>query len=373
MKKAFTLVELLVVVLVIVTLMAIVFRLSAIGSDATARSITVNRLQRLENCLSGYYAAFGSYPPVRLHNSRDFRLKTSDKHHVQSYDQYVEGSGLVWESVKAACMAQPVGCEFPFPPSWYDSVEAFSDAVVAEAEAAGKSASEVTFTADAKVSGAESKVEWREAQIFQFGLLSYLLPRYLFMLGYSSPGNANTGVDSDYYENYAQWTSNNAKPCDALEGSTLTWSRVSEYATSGDVQKIARVANIPSQAACARWISNLEGVLKTVDEWTFYGVTVSDPNDNSLSSSISSRIHGRGDYDNDNTSGQYVLAYIDIEDGWKNPFYYYSQAPYQGYVLWSGGANEKTFPPWVDRTRLDATARTMAEEWTSDDIVGMSN
>ena len=59
MKKGFTLVELLIVVVVMITLMTITFRLSSIGSDATARNKTVNRLNRLENCMSGYYAAFG--------------------------------------------------------------------------------------------------------------------------------------------------------------------------------------------------------------------------------------------------------------------------------------------------------------------------
>ena len=74
MKKAFTLVELLIVVVVLVTLMAVTFRLSSIGSNQTARNKTVSRLQKLENCLSGYYAAFGTYPPVRLHGSRNYTL-----------------------------------------------------------------------------------------------------------------------------------------------------------------------------------------------------------------------------------------------------------------------------------------------------------
>ena len=43
----------------IVTLMAITFRLGNVGSASTYKSRTVNRMQRLENCLSGYYAAYG--------------------------------------------------------------------------------------------------------------------------------------------------------------------------------------------------------------------------------------------------------------------------------------------------------------------------
>ena len=53
MRRAFTLVELLVVVVVIVTLMAVTFRLGSVGSESTYKSRTINRMQRLENCLSG--------------------------------------------------------------------------------------------------------------------------------------------------------------------------------------------------------------------------------------------------------------------------------------------------------------------------------
>ena len=74
MKKSrgFTLIELLIVTVIIVTLMAIVFRLAGSGGDSTARAKTLSRLQKLSNALSGYYAAFGSYPPVPLQGrSRD--------------------------------------------------------------------------------------------------------------------------------------------------------------------------------------------------------------------------------------------------------------------------------------------------------------
>ena len=75
MKRAFTLIEMLIVVAVMVTLMSMVFRLTSIGGSATARNVTVSRLQRLENCLSGYYAAFGTYPPVKLHGTRDINYR----------------------------------------------------------------------------------------------------------------------------------------------------------------------------------------------------------------------------------------------------------------------------------------------------------
>ena len=59
MKRAFTLVELLIVIAVLVSLMAITFRITNVVGDAESRTMTITRMQRLENCLSGFHAAFG--------------------------------------------------------------------------------------------------------------------------------------------------------------------------------------------------------------------------------------------------------------------------------------------------------------------------
>ncbi|MBQ5531567.1 MAG: type II secretion system protein, partial [Kiritimatiellae bacterium] len=77
-SRGFTLVELMITIGVMVVLMGIVFRLAGISGDGRRKATTVSRLHRLENCLSGYYAAFGSYPPVKLHASRDIFKKVSD-------------------------------------------------------------------------------------------------------------------------------------------------------------------------------------------------------------------------------------------------------------------------------------------------------
>lgn len=78
MKRAFTLIEMMIVVAVIAILTGILFRLMGVGEDAEKRNITVARMQRLENCLSGYYAAFGSYPPVELEGrSRNYRYEVN--------------------------------------------------------------------------------------------------------------------------------------------------------------------------------------------------------------------------------------------------------------------------------------------------------
>ena len=75
----------LIVVVVLVTLMTITFRLGAINTTSSYRNTTIARIQRLENCLSGYYAAFGSYPPVAQHGSYNFYLK-ADSHGIQNLD-----------------------------------------------------------------------------------------------------------------------------------------------------------------------------------------------------------------------------------------------------------------------------------------------
>lgn len=375
MKKAFTLVELLIVILVLVALMSIVFRLASIGADTSARSKTINRLQRLENCLSGYYAAFGSYPAVRLHNSRNFRLRSGALHHTQSMNPNDEISGeLNWTSVREACRAQPVGCDFPFPDdeTWRSYVESISDAMVEIVATWGDSTAKQVFSKpfDAitygRVSAYTDEVEWRKVQVFRFGLMSFLLPRYLFMLE----------GESSLYEDLAQWNSNNALPCDPMTGNVFgSWSAVQRYAKSSTATDLAHISCIPTQAVCARWIANLEGICNTTRSLSFYGVRVSETSDdaNIPLDCTALDVHSLGDYGDDtDTSGQYLLDWVKVMDGWGNEFYYYSPEPYQSYVLWSGGPNGKTFPPWVDRETLDSRIRTTVEAWTADDIRSMS-
>ena len=93
-NSGFTLIELLVVTVVIVALMGVIFRLTGIAGGTSAKETTVFRMQCLENCLSGYYAAFGSYPPVPLQN--EFHTTTIRKN-MDKMDIVIEGLG--WASV----------------------------------------------------------------------------------------------------------------------------------------------------------------------------------------------------------------------------------------------------------------------------------
>ena len=388
----------LIVVVVLVTLMTITFRLGAINTTSSYRNTTVSRLQRLENCLSGYYAAFGSYPPVAQHGSYNFYLKADD-HGIQNLDgeentdiwgwnpNGFRGSGftdaerkaeqVAWRQVQAACRAHPVGCAFPFREEYSDYVTAWSDQLKEEAAASTSLSQErkAIFAAgfDDGVSQNigrharyRDKVDWREIQLFKFGLMSFLLPRYLIMMG----------SEESLYSDYAQWTGNNSMPSDPLTGQRYrSWRKVWDDANKDrDTTDYARVANIPSQAVCARWMPNLEGaVFTTRSSLTLFGVDIADGNSGAGFTLENTEIHSPGGYSQSSTAGQYVLDFCTVRDGWWVEFYYYSPPPYQTYVLWSSGQNKRTFPPWVSRETLDSKANRCVSAWIEDDIVNMSH
>ena len=395
MKRGFTLIEMLIVVTILGILMSIVFRLSSVGSDNSSKSTTIARLQRVAFCLSGYYAAFGTYPPVALHGTRNINAQV-DSYGIQSLtqdnninwsDQYA-----AWRQVEPACRSQPVDCAFPFP-DWCASRVSSVASVLREKcnnsdivqewrekyhwnddqQTAVLNKLQSGFDAisanNNRFSGLEDETEWTELQLFKFGLMSYILPRYLVMMNAS---------DDSLYTSFAQWSANNTLPSDALTGDKFDqeWSGVYNAikdgsGISGDKVKFASVANIPSQAVTARWLPNLEGMCTSEHSWDLFGINITGSTAGNVSSDnpmVNIYVPGNG------TGQQYVLDTITICDGWGNTFYYYSPAPYQDYVLWSAGANWKTFPPWIplDSSDLDSQARSTAAEWIKDDIVNLS-
>lgn len=394
MKKGFTLVELLIVVVILVTLMSMVFRLSSIGGDSSRRNITISRLQRVENCLSGYYAAFGTYPPVKVHGTRNIYARAND-HGIQSKTE--ENKNLwnwsnigdraeqeAWRQVKAACRAQPVDACFPFPDKYSSHVKSISDMLREKANSGDDRYKEywsdpnrkATLSAgfdDASGSNIgrfnsyKGDTDWADVQLFKFGLMSYLLPRYLVMIN---------GDES--FLQYSQWTENNTLPRDPLDDQPLTWERIRSYQQDDDATYQARVKYIPSQAVTARWLPNLEGIVSGEHKWDLYGIVVSS--DSKWDKTVRSDnpdidVYEPGGFDSNSHSQQYVLDCVTIKDGWRRDIYYYSPAPYQSYVLWSGGPNGRTFPPWVplDSSDLSTTARRCIGKWIVDDIIQMSN
>ena len=390
MKKAFTLVELLIVVVVLVTLMTMMFKLGSISGSSSKRNVTVAKLQKLENCLSGYYAAFGTYPPVNLHGSRNPFLTVSS-HGIQNLDgqenksifgsdpekfsrgSYQEEEAKAWRQVEAACKAQPVDCQFPFSDGFSELVDAQSEILQSEAASSTSLSQErkQVFSAGfddgvtrniGRHSSYQDKTEWRDIQLFKFGLLSFLLPRYLVMMG----------ADESLYEDYAQWTGNNKLPCNPMTGLAFnSWSQLRDRSRRNQKTDLAQIANIPSQAVCARWMPNLENLIYSPHSLTLFGVSLRDNEDGGFS--FETQIYSPGGFDNDSTSGQYMLDYCTVRDGWWNEFYYYSPAPYQSYILWSAGPNGRTFPPWISREGLNAQDNKCIGVWIEDDIVNMSH
>ena len=371
MRKAFTLVELLIVVVVIVTLMTIVFRLVGVGDDATQRNSTINRMQRLENCLSGYYAAYGSYPPVKLHGSRDYRLKV-DKLGMQSESE--KESELQWKSVEAACRSQPLGMAFPFHETWKDYVEAYSQNRASQNSADTTRVFEALYD-NSIVSSHGDKTDWRDLQLYKFGVLSYLLPRYLVIMGGGFTNeDRSQRLDDQLFTGHKQWTENNQLPPDFDTGMPYaSWGALNSMVNS----EPWKVAAIPSQAACARWLPNLDGVVSSICSRKFYGVEIAETSHYNMT-----EVHSPGGYNS--TSQQYCLDTLTVKDGyWDSDrsiqgveFYYYSPPPHQTYRLWSSGKNCRTFPPWVSNEelqKLSSKDRKSVQQWISDDIVHMSN
>ena len=406
-QRGFTLIELLIVTVVVVSLMAIVFRLTGIAGSASNRETTVYRLQCLENCLSGYYAAFGSYPPVPLQGAtRNIYRKTSDEHPaIQSDDpRDVDESTAKFKEyyyVDAACRAQPVAALFP-PPSEMPAVVDGRKQTVSSAQAydSFQQAVKTAHEAEAYSGSDKEKVEkWLNStirdiggspgflnayqgetdstklQLFRYGLMSFLLPRYRFMLDCAKGSQSGRSqAFNNSIDKYKQWTDFNPLPPRMDTG--IAYESWKDFCDTMGGEDDWQIDLIPSQAACARWIPNLKDIVDGPDK-TFFGVNVGIRNSNGIPEvrdAAKFTLYSAGGRDSSASSG-YPLLSLTVRDGWGNDFYYYSPAPYQSYVLWSAGENERTFPPWIDlaQFRQDHSDQyETAVQWMADDIKFMS-
>lgn len=370
MKKAFTLVEMLIVVVVLITLMTIVFKLSGVGRDQQARNTTVTRMQRLENCLSGYYAAFGTYPPVALHASQDPFLEIDDATGAQKDSKT---ANLEWESVKEACQAQPLAARFPFENSQkVKDYIAMVSRVVSERASSDddrfkdfKKRAEVlvpgftTLENPNDVEGWDEYYYWQQVKIFKFGLMSFLLPRYLFM----AAGLSDSAIQN--LDSCKQWTGNNRYAANQNTGQQFT-SWEDELGTSS-FNRRNLIQRIPSQAVTARWLPNLQGIVSSTFAWNFYGMIIGGGGSAVNVDNPNIEVCRSGSF-------QYVLDAATVYDGWGNEFYYHSEPPYQSYRLWSSGPNGVTFPPWYPLESIEnASDKKTAANWMADDIMFMSN
>ena len=391
MKKAFTLIELLVVVLVIASLVGIVFRLGNITGAQTAVTSTMVKLQKLENCLSGYYAAFGNYPPVKLHGSRSIFCKVN-AYGIQQVTEDEQPGVLNWGRVDAACMSQPVAMNYPFSDKNLDYIDKVSKELKRKHDEGKKPYCDKPALAylfdgirnPAMLSAKMGETEWTEIQLFRFGLLSFLLPRYVVMVQHAGNGwdegkKKKTNIDSsrlNMYDQFAQWNRNNQLPCRFDTG--LHYPNWQAFAREDKY----KVMLMPSQAVTQRWAPNLKDIVPQYNaetgEYNSDASTVVDAYD------PDPPLYSAGDSQGgEGLTGtqQYVLDGATVRDDFKDgeypqgkEFYYYSPRPYQTYRLWSAGPNHKSFPPWIPEETIKtfgAADQQKIYEWMKDDLVKM--
>lgn len=391
-KKGFTLIELLIVVVVIATMMGILFRLAGVGGDSQKRNTTISRIQKLEFALSGYFAAFGTYPPVPLHGSRDIYQDVND-HGIQ------KGSGkgsatqdLEWNRVRAACLSQPIAVEYPYNDNNSDEKEALQTMSTAYSQNPGDSkvlAAGFQIRPSVSPSDLDKYSQWGDIQLFKFGVLSFLMPRYLFMLS----GEEKLYDSGSRARLKGQWAAQNSitKLYNLQTGRVLTekWSDIQQWTrqrensdvkqTDLDNKNYRQIVNQPSQIVCARWMQAFDGIVS--GGRVFFGVdTRLDHDDQNTYRAYGGNggthpIYSAseiGNAQNSSNGQQYRLDGMTIFDGWGNDIYYYSPPPFQGYRVWSGGSNGMTVPPWIDTSTLDAKNRKTAASWLADDITSLS-
>ena len=370
-KRGFTLIELLIVTVVIVTLMGLVFRLAGSGSESWARSETISRLQKLSNALSGYYAAFGSYPPVPLQGrSRDINTRVDNsgsmgygiQHAANEQNSISDWSGKdAARQIEAACRAQPVAAICPYRPGGGEDIAIQTLCQVLQLPKIYKAIDHYGPFSN------KDSPNWSENQVFMFGLMSFLLPRYQFMLD---------GEDNIYTDHPdGPWESNNRLPIlmngerkndwGELRGELGVKSTQNETSDSTSSRKYkVMLENLPSQAVCARWMPNFAGIVITTpvaSHTTFFGVDTNDPHDynNSASKWCIISPNGAG------SEAIYAQMKKTVADGWGEEFYYYSPPPYQSYQLWSSGPNKRTYPPWMEKY---SGQEKLINKWIADDI-----
>lgn len=336
-KSGFTLVEILVVVAVIGLLIGGIFKLMGLAGNMSKKAATVAKMQRIQNALAGYYAAYGTYPPVKTYGSSNPYLEETQKGGSIDYKQV---SGLSAGNANAAAAAQPV--EFLYP-----NAVVLDEYVVQYYKAKGMSVASVS-----KVLGdAEGEVSWNTYRLFKFGLLSYLVPRIDFVGAnylYDGSGSVEWSPVESFFRT-KQWVDGNVAKYPRGGGSKV---QLDQFKEKGKEER----------TYCAEWITQLEKLV-TGQCYDVLG-TVLSASGTSISFSLQTASSGT----------MYALQSSTLVDGWGNSFYYHSEPPYQSYRLWSAGPNGNTFPCWISykavekqKGRRDAQ---LVQEWISDDIVG---
>ena len=317
-RSAFTLIEMMVVVALVGILIGGVFRLLNAAGEGAKRGETIERMQRIENALSGFYAAYGSYPPVEQHGSPDPFVEEAEDGTTSPV------SSLEAENANRAAASQPMSFEFP-------PMQALDDYIATRFQSQGilsPNRNPGIFTQSEK---------WPQSKLYRYGVVSFLVPRYDaigdFTLEASNqyepqPIDTKLAPNEGLYKNHKQWTNYNP----------------------------ARKAKAEREA-CARWLPNLQRIV--FGGRKLLGVQTGTPNtDNDV---VFSPAYTKG-------GNKYVLRMMTIRDAWGNDFYYHSAPPYQSYRLWSAGPDGVTFPADYPLQQLNPSDRKTVSGWIKDDI-----
>ncbi len=344
-RRAFTLMELMIVILIIGILMSGIFMLMGVAAKHGDIAKTRSKIQRLQNAISGFYAAYGTYPPVKDHRERDPFKNVDDDFKVT-----IDGAGkLNARACRWASRAQPVAFEYPPPKEEDAMINTYFQGVARTPNEIYGNASSI------------NKTKWEDVKMFKFGLMSFLLPR-ISLVGVPSIGGFDKRQpDPGFYES-GQWEHNNKK------------SRLGASGGSDLIKALRSQSDVESRAV-AKWLPNLENMCAQLDS-TVMNISLRDNKSyfydtemDGMSANLGGDTPYRGPYD---YNGQKtILKCATVKDSWGMDLYYYSAPPYQSYRVWSSGPDKKTFPPWIPLESLSSNDRKMVAEWIKDDIVGI--
>ncbi|MDA3923744.1 MAG: type II secretion system protein [Kiritimatiellae bacterium] len=351
-RSAFTLVELMIVLVVIGILMASVFKLFSAVSANAEKATTNSRLERMRNAISGFYSSYGTYPPVPVCFSSDPLNAEMDKGSGGGID--LPWSGSDDEKANAAywaCRSQPVAFEYPYAQEY--------DAVINKKYGSINGANGVFGNA-----ASYDSYEWQDIKMFKFGLMSFLLPRpTLVGLPAANESWSDEQPISGFYRS-GQWTHYN------------TTSRIGVNGTDEELQNALEGQDAQERREVAKWLPNLEGIVSGYTPDADDMMHISLASDHWIKKFPLS-IDSTGEDDNyigdyDHNGGLTILHITTVVDGWSEEFFYYSAPPYQSYRIWSAGPDRKTFPPWVPIETLSSADQKLVSEWIKDDIVGFA-
>lgn len=335
-NAAFTLIEMLVVVAVVGLLIAGIFKLMGLAGNMSKKAETIARMQRIQNALAGYYAAYGTYPPVKVYGSSNPYLKQELKNGKLEYE---EVNSLSSVNANAAAAAQPTGFLYP-------TAVILDEYIASYYKSQGRSVASA-----ARVLGnAEGDVSWSTYRLFQFGLLSFLVPRIDFVgANFLFEGTDREYAPEESFFRTKQWVDANV-------------AKYPKGGGNGSQMRFFRDKCNEERSKCGKWITQLEKLI-TGQCYPVLGTTLSQDG-SSLLLSIQQASSGT----------EYALQQSGLNDGWGNPFYYHSAPPYQSYRLWSAGPNGNTFPCWISydavKKQKGKKDATLMQEWISDDIIG---